>query len=249
MRMGRITRSPLFFWTAVAVLAWFTGMTTARLVDKARADAARYGTEVTVVVAARDLDIGTVVGEDDVVARVVPAGLAPRKRVVTVAAATGRTVVVPVFDGSPVLTANLAPEGLQGIAALLPAGTRAVAVPTGEATAPLRRGDHVDVLVSFDPAEAGGGEPTFPVATGALVVDVAAEAATVAVGPEQAKAVAFAVGRGTVTLAVTGADGISESPPPPEPGPRFPPPPGTGRTAGTTSTAPPEEPPTPPVSP
>lgn len=229
MRVGRITRSPLFFWLAVAALASITGMTAARLVHKARVYAALYGTEVTVVVATRDLEPGSVVKRGDVADRPMPAGLVPPRRIDDLAAALGRTVVVTVFDGSPVLRRNLAPEGLQGVAALLPEGARAVAVPTGAATPPLQKGDHVDVLVSFDPADAGQGEPTFPVATGALVLDVSPEAATVAVGPEEAKAVAFAVGRGTVTLAVTTPGAVSESSTAPEPAPRFPLPPAPAR--------------------
>jgi hypothetical protein len=72
------------------------------------------------------------------------------------------------------------------VAALLPPGTRAVAVPTGEASAPVRRGDVVDVLASFDPSTTGSGEPTVAIAAGALVVDVGDGVVTVAVLPEEA---------------------------------------------------------------
>jgi Flp pilus assembly protein CpaB len=87
----------------------------------------------------------------------------------------------------------------------------------------LRRGDRVDVLATFDPPPAGQ-EPTFPVAEAALVVDVGPEAASVAVGPEEAKRVAFAVASGTVTLTVTPAV---------KPGS-----PAAPRTGGTTGSAP-----------
>jgi Flp pilus assembly protein CpaB len=147
----------------------------------------------------------------------------------------GRTVVVPLFRGASVVVGNLAPDGLQGLAALLPADSVAVAVPTGTSSVPLRRGDRVDVLATFDPP-APGEEPTFAVAESALVVDVGPEAASVAVAPEAARRVAYAVAAGTVTLAVTAA--VTPVPPAPLP----PPAPGTQRTAGTTASVPPAAP-------
>jgi Flp pilus assembly protein CpaB len=145
-----------------------------------------------------------------------PAAFVPEGSLGATAAAVGRTVIVPLFRGGAVVASNLAPDGLQGLAALLPAGTRAVAVPTGTASVPLRRGDRVDVLATFDPPAAGQ-DPTFAVAEAALVVDVGPEAASVAVGPEEAKRVAFAVAGGTVTLVVT-----TEVTPSPGPAPKTP---------------------------
>ncbi|MDQ6797532.1 MAG: hypothetical protein M3011_05830 [Actinomycetota bacterium] len=96
----------------------------------------------------------------------------------------------------------LAPWGLKGLAALLPAGTRAVGVPTGAATPPLHTGDVVDVLATID-APSVTTDPTFAVAQAALVVDVGSESATVAVSPTEANKVAYAVAHGAVSLAVT----------------------------------------------
>jgi Flp pilus assembly protein CpaB len=115
----------------------------------------------------------------------------------------GRTPVVPLLAGQTVLAGHLAPDGVAGVAALLPAGSRAVAVPSGGASPPVRRGDTVDVLATFDPQVTGAGDPTLTVAVDALVVDVGPDSATVAVTPEQAKAVAFAVSHGTITVAIT----------------------------------------------
>ncbi|MDP8992888.1 MAG: RcpC/CpaB family pilus assembly protein, partial [Actinomycetota bacterium] len=109
---------------------------------------------------------------------------------------------VPVVAEEVLLEAKLAPWGVQGIAALVPPGRRALAVPAGKGGLALRRGQRVDVLATFDVTD-GRSEPTFPVASAALVVDVGEEAVTVAVGPEEAPRVAFAVARGTVTLALT----------------------------------------------
>jgi len=208
--LGPLRRSPAAFWTAAGALALLTGLVVARLVGAAQAEADRYGSPRSVAVAVRLVPAGEVVSAGDVEVRRVPAAFVPRGALPS--PPVGRTVVVPLFPGEPVLRAKLAPEGLGGVAALLPRGTRAVAVPTGGASAPVRRGDVVDVLATFDPATSstpgsGGGpgqEPTFPVATGARVVDVGPETATVAVSPEQARRVAFAAAHGVVTMALTG---------------------------------------------
>jgi Flp pilus assembly protein CpaB len=144
-----------------------------------------------------------------------------------------------VFEGAAVVSGNVAPEGLSGLAALLPAGARAVAVPTGAASVALRRGDRVDLLVTFDPPPAGEA-PTFPVAVAALVIDVGPEAAAVAVDPEEAVRVAYAVAAGVVTIVLTAETS------PAAPARPAPPAPGTPRTDRTFSSVPPSAPAPPP---
>lgn len=224
MRLRRITRSPIAFWAGVAVLAIITWSVVAGIVGRAQAQADRFGSVRLAVVAARAVPMGEVVEAGDLANRDIPAAFLPEGWLGAPGDAVGRTVVAPLFPGQPVVKGQLAPDGLVGVAALLPPASRAVAVPTGAATAPLRKGDVVDVLATFETSDggvggAGGQEPTFPVATNALVVDVGSDAATVAVGLEEAKRVAFAVARGTVTL-VVGAPGNAGGQPrrPPDPG-------------------------------
>ncbi|HEX8770013.1 MAG TPA: Flp pilus assembly protein CpaB [Acidimicrobiales bacterium] len=204
MRLRRFIRSPISFWVGVAILAATTWLIVSRIVAEAEAQVARFGSLRDAVVATRPVGLGVVVTADDVGLRRVPLAFLPEGRVGSLADTVGRTAVTPLFAGQAVVRGQLAPAGLQGVAALLPPGTRAVAVPTGPTTAPIRKGDIVDVLATLDPSAGNvtGQEPTFPVATSAVVVDVGADAATVAVGPEEAKRVAFAVTEGTVTLAV-----------------------------------------------
>lgn len=239
MRLRRLARSPLAYWVAVVALAAFTAFTVAGQVGRAEAQAARYGRLRPVVTATRPVEVGAVVRPADVVVRSMPAAFLPEGSLATTGAVVGRTVVVPLFRGTAVLAAQLAPEGLEGLAALLPAGARAVAVPTGTAAVALRRGDRVDVLATFDPPPAGE-EPTFPVAEAALVVDVGPEAVAVAVAPEEALRVAYAVAAGVVTLVLT-AEVMPVSPARPAP-PRS----GTPRTAGTTASGLPAAPVPPP---
>lgn len=208
MRLRRFIRSPIAFWVGVAVLAAITWSIVSGIVGGAEAQAARFGTLRDGVFATRPVAVGVVVTAQDVGVRRVPSAFLPEASMATPADVVGRTAVVPLFAGQAVVRGELAPFGLEGVAALLPPGTRAVAVPKGPATAPLRKGDVVDVLATFDTSAAGPSnqEPTFPVAVAALVVDVGPDAATVAVGPEEAKRVAFAVTQGTVTLAVGSPD-------------------------------------------
>lgn len=235
MRLRRLVRSPFAYWLAVVGLAGFTALTVAGQVGRSEAQAARYGRLRPVVVAARAVEVGVVLRPADVVVRPVPASFLPEGSVGATSAVVGRTVVVPLFKGAAVVAANVAPDGIGGVAALLPAGARAVAVPTGPASVVLRRGDRVDVLATFDPPPAGQ-DPTFPVAESALVVDVGPEAVAVAVTAEQALRVAYAVAAGVVTLVLT-AEVKPVSPARPLQQPV-----GTPRTAGTTGSAPPSTP-------
>ncbi|HUQ63433.1 MAG TPA: Flp pilus assembly protein CpaB [Acidimicrobiales bacterium] len=214
MRLRRVTRSPFAFWIAVAVLAVITWSVVAGIVGRAQAQAEHFGSLRDAAVATRPVAAGALLGPDDVVIRSVPAAFLPEASVAALSEVLGRTVLTRLFPGQAVVREQFAPFGLEGVAALLPPGARAVAVPTGGATAPLRKGDVVDVLATFDPAAPGAAaqEPTFAVATNAVVVDVGGDAATVAVGPEEAKRVAFAVTQATVTLAV-GAPGDAQRAP------------------------------------
>ena len=236
-RSARLARSPLAYWLVVAVLALLTGMVAARVVGNAGALASQYGPLRPVVVATHPLEPGTVVTAGDVAIRHLPASVLPADAVGSTGQAEGRVVVAPVFAGVPMVVGQLAPDGRRGLTALLPPGSRAVAVPNGRPSLALVRGDAVDVLATFDDLaeEAEGTPPTFRVAINALVVDVGDESAAVAVTPEEAARVAFALASGVVTLALAGpaatadpdpAPDLSGSSSPAAPAPPTPPPPG-----------------------
>ncbi len=227
----RFVRSPLAYWAMVGFLALLTGLVAARTVHTTGSLAAHYGPLRPVLFATHRLDPGAEVAPGDVVVRQVPGSLAPVDSLASTEVAVGRTVVVAVLAGLPVMEGHLAASGLRGVAALLPPGSRAVAVPNGGAPLPLVPGDTVDVLATFDPSGAGaaGVDPTFPVARAALVVDVGDDSATVAVAPQDAARVAFAVTTGVVTLALAAPvspDPFSGAPSPAGAAPPSPPPPG-----------------------
>lgn len=195
-------RRPSLFWLAAVMLAALTGLTVARLLADARAGAARWGEVQPTLVATTDLAAGAVVGPGDTELQQLPAALVPPAGLDQ--PADGQVVAAPIFRGEPVSAERLAPAGLSPMAAALAPGARGIAVPTGGAALPLAVGDFVDVLVTFAPDSVGDGEPTFPVARSASVVNVGDEAVTLGVTEEEASRVAFALTAGVVTLTLSG---------------------------------------------
>jgi Flp pilus assembly protein CpaB len=112
---------------------------------------------------------------------------------------------VAILAGEVLRAERLAPAGLSAVAARLPRGTRAMAVPVEPGSVPdLVLGDRVDVLVALAPEASGGGPPGFALATDVLVVAVDDAAVTIAVPADTAPRLAVAFGTGAVTLALTG---------------------------------------------
>lgn len=220
-----LRRFPFAYWLVAVSVAAAAGLTVSALVGQASARAARLGGLVDVAVAARAVGAGETLAPGDVALRRLPAAALPDGPLAR--APVGRPALVPLARGEVLLAAKLAPDGVGGVAALVPRGRRAVAVPVAPGGLAVRRGDRVDVLATFETAgvaggedsageDAGGGDaggggedgaPTFAVATAAVVVDVAEESVTVAVTPHEASRVAFAIARGVVTLALTAFTG------------------------------------------
>lgn len=191
----------------VALVALLAAATTVQHLAAGVADAKhRWGEARSVVVARRRIEIGATVGADDVAAAAWPAGLVPDGAVE--GSAVGRTVVAAIEPGEVILNARLAPDGLSGIAALVPDGWRALAIPIAPTVIALRPGDHVDLIAGFDVASSGGGgPPALTVARDALVIAIDDQRLTVAVRSTDAEHAAFAAVAGTVVpvLRVSGS--------------------------------------------
>lgn len=183
-----LARYPWAYWLLVLAVAAGAGSAVSGVVERATASARELGETVSVPVAARDVSMGAILSDDDVAWRSLPAAVLPVGSLAEVP--VGRTALVPLVAGEPLLASKLAPDGVHGVAALVPAGARAVAVPVGDAMPPLQRGDRVDVLASS------------VVAADAVVLDVGDTVVTVAVVAADAPRVADALGRGPVTLAL-----------------------------------------------
>ena len=194
MRLYRLRQHPFGFWLVTFLLAGLT----AAVVLRAGESADRWGRLApVVVVGGAEVPPGSVVGAGDVRVEWWPARLAPRDAVSAVDDVAGRVAVVALWPGEPVLRRRLAPDGLTGVAALVPLGMRAVAVPIDGPGLSLRVGDSVDVLATFE------SEPTVVVAESVAVVAVGEGVVTVAVAAEVAPKLAYATARATLTLALS----------------------------------------------
>jgi pilus assembly protein CpaB len=103
------------------------------------------------VVAAKDLEIGRVLKEDDVKLADWPGGV-PLGAVVKVQDLVGRGVIAPIYEKEPVLETRLAPRGAGGgLASMIPPGMRAVAIRVNDVAGVagfVTPGTRVDVLIS-----------------------------------------------------------------------------------------------------
>jgi pilus assembly protein CpaB len=115
-----------------------------------------------VVVATRDLEMGTLIRPGDVTTSEVP-GVLPADELSKIESAVGRGVVSPIYAGEPVSDKRLARLGAgAGLAATIPPGMRACAVKVDDVIGVAGfavPGMHVDVLVS---GTAGGSGPSGP---------------------------------------------------------------------------------------
>jgi pilus assembly protein CpaB len=204
--LRRAFASPLAWWASASIVALVAAAQVGRLDDEASARRAAWGAASVVVVAVHELAPGEVIAASDVLVDRWPDAVLPDGAVGE--PPVGRTVTATILAGEAVVARRLAPEGLGGVAALVPDGMRAVAVPSagglGVEAPPLAVGDRVDVLATVDVLDADVA-PTGAVATDAVVVAVGETSTTVAVPATDVEAVAYAVARGTVTLALVGA--------------------------------------------
>jgi Flp pilus assembly protein CpaB len=211
-RLRRMARHPAVFWLLAVAVAAATTLTVSNHLESAEAARRQWGTSRPVVVVVDDIAAGERIRAGAVEIQSRPTAMVPEGAMSEDPA--GRVASVALHAGEILLAPRVAPSGVTGVAAVLPLGTRALAVPAGPGTPPLEPGNRVDVLATFgapDPytGEAhtsGAAEPTFIVATAAMVVMVTEEAVTLAVSGEEAPRLAFALTVGVVTLALVGAD-------------------------------------------
>ena len=107
-----------------------------------------------VIVASRNLEVGTLIREPDVISANW-GGPTPQRAILKREDIVGRGVVATIYQGEPVLETRLAPKGAgAGLAATIPPGMRAVAVRVNEIIGVagfVVPGMRVDVLISGFP--------------------------------------------------------------------------------------------------
>lgn len=202
-----------------AMVALLTGVAVTAVVQAADDGRDRWGATRSVIVARHDLAIGDQVDAEAVERRVLPATAVADAALSEVPVEA--VVRQPIAAGEPLIAERLAPQGLTGVAALVPPGWRAVAVPVGPAgVPPLTVGDQVDVVAVLAPADLSGhghehdrpdagavpgGEPAVPLVERATVVDVGESAVSVAVPAVDVPALLAGLSQGVVVLALAGA--------------------------------------------
>ncbi|HEX4903379.1 MAG TPA: SAF domain-containing protein [Acidimicrobiales bacterium] len=199
-RYPTIRRPPARLVVA-ALLALACGTVVLRLTEQAEAATARYGATATAWVARTDLTPGDRIGDDDVALEPRPAAFVPAGAVED--DPTGRRVVDAVGEGEVLGEHRLAGGDRRGVAALVPDGWRALAIPAVDAALPVEVGQRVDVLAAADTGDRGPAGTV--VAEDGIVVHVADDATvTVAVAGEDAVRLVAALAGGYVSLALVG---------------------------------------------
>ena len=213
-------RSPrvVVLWGAAIVVAIVTAVVVGGDLATLHRRAQSLGPERNVVVAARALPIGTALTTADVATVRRHASQLPEDTMSSVDDVRGRVVRVPLLEGAYVSPENLAPRDRTGLDGVVPPGMRAVRVVV-EVAPPLHPGAAVDVLSTFDPAVATGGEPTLLVAAGAPVLAVdegsdvsAGTGVTLLVDEADARRLAFATATGIVTMAIVPPEDAAPGP-------------------------------------
>jgi pilus assembly protein CpaB len=128
-----------------------------RLISSKLADSAK-GAATQVVVASRNLDLGTLIKDGDL--KIVDwRGPQPKGAGLKPVDVIGRGVVATIYDGEPILESRLAPVGAgAGMAATIPKGMRAVAVRVNDVVGVagfVLPGMRVDILIAGNPPNAG----------------------------------------------------------------------------------------------
>jgi len=226
-------RSPrvLLAWAAAVVVVLATVRVVAGDLGSLHRRARSLGADVPVVLAARDLPLGTTVGPGDLRTVRRPSATVPPDVLRDPAAAVGRVVAADLLRDDAVgarhlVTGDGAGVGGPGVNGIVPAGRRAVHVRVEDGFQPPI-GSVVDVLATFDPsiaAVAGSPGRATVVARGARVLprsgvtrsdgaggaeagggaapDTTGAGVTLLVTENEARSVAFAASIGEVSLAL-----------------------------------------------
>ncbi len=204
-------RSPraAMLWVAATLVAVVTATTVIGTLSSLRHQDQAFGALSSIVVARRDLPLGTRLTPEDLAVRQIRGEAPDSDALRSTAAADGRTLTTPLLRGGVLTGRHVAPADRGGLGAVVPPDRRAVRLVIEHGLEPAI-GDLVDVLATFDPATLGdGGDPTIVIAPAVPVLAVESGtdagdtvAVTVLVRPRTASRLAFASATGTLSLAL-----------------------------------------------
>lgn len=141
--LRRRLRTPAAHWALAVGLGLATVVVVGDQLERARAEADRYGRWRPAVVATRDLAAGVTLGPDDVRTVRLPASMVPAGAVT--GPPLGRRLASP-LRAREVLVADRLRGGSSALAAAVPEDWRAVAVAVAEPALEVGPGDVVDLL-------------------------------------------------------------------------------------------------------
>ena len=171
----------------------------------------------SVVVATRDLPLGSTLTENDVQVVAWPASATPVGYATSVAEVVGRSLITDITLNEPVLAAKLADTGLHGMIPLIEPGMRALSVKVDEVVGVagfVTPGTRVDVILIMQPP--GERESTGKVilqniqalAANQQITEgengqpIVSTVVTVLVAPDQAEKLALAATKGRIQMAL-----------------------------------------------
>jgi len=173
-----------------------------------------------VVVAARDLDVGTELGSDEVRLIDWPANAVPTGSFTTVDEVKGRGLVLPVIQNEPILPMKLAAKDAgAGLPPAIPPGLRAVSVRVNEVIGVagyVLPGTHVDVVATVSPTDQHPDTTTKVILTNVQVLaagtkidretdknkPIPVTVVTLLVNPEESERLTLAASEGKIQLAL-----------------------------------------------
>lgn len=165
MHRRRLPVSSLVFFALAATAAATSLLLMQSYARRLQAAHPDVGPTVPVVVAVGDLERGTTLTLDMVMADSLPERFSPPGAVAAVDDLPGRTLAADVEAGEVLTQVRLAGSSTGPVAALVPPEMRAFIVPTGLPQGTVRAGDTVDVLGAF-----GGGRPHVETVAAALQI-------------------------------------------------------------------------------
>ncbi len=191
-------RTPAAYWSLVAGLA----VGTIAWIERAERDLARraaaLGPTTQVAVVVGDHAGGEQLDDADVELRDVPRSAVPADALT--AAPNDRRLRTDVRAGEVLTSGRFAAHGRSEIAARIPGGWRAIAVPLPTGGLALHRDDHVDLLALGSAGTSGA------ISTGAVVLDASESSATIAVPRDEVGDVADAALASTLTVVLVGPE-------------------------------------------
>lgn len=196
-----LKRWPVFRWIVAGVAGLLTLWSLNATVSSTTEAAATYGNLVEVVVANRTIQPGELLDPSSVRVTALPAALVPPNALTEIP--FGQSARSLISAGEAVITERLAPLGVNGLAAAIQPGERAIAVPVERNRIAFEIGMEVDVLQTLDPFSVGASNATSTVVAAARVIALEEMAITIAVPTNAANRVATALASSVVTLVIT----------------------------------------------